>query len=91
MHGYEKGIIWGNDNYVIQSALLHVMLATRNVGRRGTGVVRMGGHQEGYTRPPYPGDSKIYVDQEIIKGKAMIYTAWGRESVPPLRRLVPSS
>ena len=36
-HGYEKGIIWGNDNYVIQSALLDLVLATRNVGRRGTG------------------------------------------------------
>jgi arsenite oxidase large subunit len=77
MHAYEKGIIWGNDNYLIQSALVDVVLATRNVGRRGTGVVRMGGHQEGYTRPPYPGDGKIYVDQEIIKGKAMMYTAWG--------------
>jgi arsenite oxidase large subunit len=77
MHAYEKGIIWGNDNYLIQSALVDLVLATQNVGRRGTGVVRMGGHQEGYTRPPYPGDSKIYVDQEIIKGKGMMYTAWG--------------
>jgi arsenite oxidase large subunit len=77
MHAYEKGIIWGNDNYLIQSALVDVVLATRNVGRRGTGVVRMGGHQEGYTRPPYPGEGKIYVDQEVIKGKGMMYTAWG--------------
>ena len=77
MHAYEKGIIWGNDNYLIQSALVDLVLATHNVGRRGTGVVRMGGHQEGYTRPPYPGDSKIYVDQEIINGKGMMYTAWG--------------
>ena len=77
MHAYEKGIIWGNDNHLIQSALIDVVLATRNVGRRGTGVMRMGRHQEGYTRPPYPGDSKIYVDQEIIKGKGMMYTAWG--------------
>ncbi|WP_413770251.1 hypothetical protein, partial [Vibrio vulnificus] len=36
-----------------------------------------GGHQEGYTRPPYPGSTKIYVDQEIIDGKGMMYTAWG--------------
>jgi len=36
----------------------------------------MGSHQEGYTRPPYPGKSKIYVDQEIINGKGMMYTAW---------------
>jgi arsenite oxidase large subunit len=77
MHAYEKGIIWGNDNYLIQSALVDLVLATHNVGRRGTGVVRMGGHQEGYTRPPYSGNSKIYVDQEIISGKGMMYTAWG--------------
>lgn len=55
---------------MIQSALVDLVLATRNVGRRGTGVVRMGGHQEGYTRPPYPGDSKIYVDQRSLKAKA---------------------
>jgi arsenite oxidase large subunit len=77
MHAYEKGIIWGYDNYRIQSALVDLVLATRNVGRRGTGVVRMGGHQEGYARPPYPGKDKIYIDREIIKGKGMIYTAWG--------------
>src|SRR3546814_16392649 len=34
MHAYEKGIIWGNDNYVIQSALLGLAIATHNVGRR---------------------------------------------------------
>lgn len=77
MHVYEKGIIWGNDNYLIQSSLVDLVLATRNVGRRGTGVCRMGGHQEGYTRPPYPGNSKIYVDQEIINGRGLMYTAWG--------------
>ena len=37
-HTYEKGIIWGNDNYLIQSALVDLVLATHNVGRRGTGV-----------------------------------------------------
>lgn len=76
-HPYEKGIIWGNDNYVIQSALVSLCLATQNVGRRGTGVCRMGGHQEGYTRPPYPGDKKIYIDQEIIQGRGLMYTVWG--------------
>ncbi len=76
MHAYEKGIIWGNDNYLIQSALVDVVLATHNVGRRGTGVVRMGGHQEGYTRPPYPGNSKIYIDQELIKGAGRMMTWW---------------
>jgi arsenite oxidase large subunit len=76
-HAYEKGIIWGNDNYVIQSALVDLVLATQNVGRRGTGVCRMGGHQEGYTRPPYPGDRKIYIDQEVIQGRGLMYTIWG--------------
>ncbi len=76
MHAYEKGIIWGNDNYGIQSSLLDLVIATHNVGRRGTGCVRMGGHQEGYTRPPYPGNSKIYIDQEVINGKGRVMTWW---------------
>jgi len=76
-HPYEKGIIWGNDNYRIQSALVDLVLATVNVGRRGTGVCRMGGHQEGYARPPYPGKTKVYIDQEIIKGRGLMYTLWG--------------
>jgi len=37
----------------------------------------MGGHQEGYTRPPYPGDKKIYIDQEVIQGRGLMYTIWG--------------
>jgi len=73
MHAYEKGIIWGNDNYAIQSSLLDLVIATHNVGgRRGTGCVRMGGHQEGYTRPPHPTGEKLYNDQEIINGKGMM-------------------
>jgi arsenite oxidase large subunit len=81
MHGYEKGIIWGNDNYRIQSALVDLVLATHNVGRRGTGVVRMGGHQEGYARPPYPGGRPSkYVDEEIIKGNGKMLTVWATNS-----------
>lgn len=80
MHAYEKGIIWGNDNYLIQSSLLDLVLATHNVGRRGTGCVRMGGHQEGYTRPPYPGNSKIFVDEELMAGKGKMLTFWGCNS-----------
>ena len=77
MHAYEKGIIWGNDNYLIQSAMVDLVLATHNVGgRRGTGCVRMGGHQEGYTRPPHPTGEKIYVDQELIKGNGRMMTWW---------------
>lgn len=77
MHGYEKGIIWGNDNYLIQSALVDVVLATHNVGRRGTGVVRMGGHQEGYTRPSYPGKGFIYIDGKLEEGRGRVMTWWG--------------
>ncbi|MDO8273822.1 MAG: arsenate reductase (azurin) large subunit [Gammaproteobacteria bacterium] len=78
MHAYEKGIIWGNDNYRIQSALVNLVLATGNVGgRRGAGVVRMGGHQEGYVRPPFPGGRPApYVDGEIIAGRGKILTTW---------------
>ena len=77
MHGYEKGIIWGNDNYRIQSALVDLVLATHNVGRRGTGVVRMGGHQEGYVRPPYPGPRPApFIDEEIIRGNGKMLTVW---------------
>lgn len=77
MHAYEKGLIWGNDNYLCQAALVDLVLATHNVGRRGTGVVRMGGHQEGYTRPPYPGKSKIFIDEELIRGRGRMLTSWG--------------
>ena len=89
MHAYEKGIIWGNDNYLIQSALVNLVLATHNVGRVGTGVVRMGGHQEGYTRPPYPGNKKIYLDQEIINGKGKMLTLWGCNSSTCAVRTLP--
>ena len=51
MFAYEKGLIWGNDNYRTNAALVNVALATGNVGREGGGCVRMGGHQEGYVRP----------------------------------------
>ena len=51
---YEKGIIWGNDNYRTIGALVNIALATGNVGREGGGVCRLGGHQEGYYRRPMP-------------------------------------
>jgi arsenite oxidase large subunit len=77
IHAYEKGIIWGNDNYAIQSSLVDLVLATHNVGgRRGTGCVRMGGHQEGYTRPPHPTGEKIFVDRKLIEGEYKMMTWW---------------
>ena len=47
MFAYEKGLIWGNDNYRTNGALVNVALATGNVGRPGGGCVRMGGHSGG--------------------------------------------
>ena len=51
MFAYEKGLIWGNDNYRTNGAIVNVALATGNIGRPGGGCVRLGGHQEGYSRP----------------------------------------
>ena len=78
MFAYEKGLIWGNDNYRTNAALVNVALATGNVGRPGGGCVRMGGHQEGYSRPDYPGSRPApYVDQLLISGKGGVHHIWG--------------
>ena len=70
MFGYEKGLIWGNDNYRTNGALVNIALATGNVGQMGGGVVRLGGHQEGYVRPDYPGPRPApYVDKLLIEGQ----------------------
>jgi arsenite oxidase large subunit len=77
MFAYEKGLIWGNDNYRTNAALVNVALATGNVGRPGGGCVRMGGHQEGYVRPDYPGPRPApYVDQLLISGKGGVHHVW---------------
>ncbi len=78
LHAYEKGLIWGNDNYRTQAALVDLALATGNVGRAGGGVVRLGGHQEGYARPPYPGPRPApNVDRAVIDGAGRMLTIWG--------------
>jgi len=38
MFAYEKGLIWGNDNYRTNGALVNVALATGNIGRPGGGA-----------------------------------------------------
>jgi arsenite oxidase large subunit len=78
MFCYEKGLIWGNDNYRTNQALVNLALATGNVGRPGGGCVRMGGHQEGYSRPDdaHVGKPAAYVDQLIIDGKGGIHHIW---------------
>ena len=75
---YEKGIIWGNDNYRSIGALVNLALATGNVGREGGGVCRLGGHQEGYFRP---GDGHVgrpapYFDQLLINGGGAVHHIW---------------
>ena len=95
MHAFEKGIIWGNNNYLTEQAMGAVVVATHNVGRRGTGWVRMGGHQEGYCRPGYPEpahrypaasfpipmhDKLIEVDDYLINGKGKMMTYWACNS-----------
>jgi arsenite oxidase large subunit len=79
MFAYEKGLIWGNDNYRTNGALVNVALATGNIGRPGGGCVRMGGHQEGYSRPSDArvGRPAAYVDQLLISGKGGVHHIWG--------------
>ena len=79
MFAYEKGLIWGNDNYRTNGALVNVALATGNIGRPGGGCVRMGGHQEGYSRPSdaHVGRPAAYVDSLLIGGKGGVHHIWG--------------
>lgn len=78
MFAYEKGLIWGNDNYRTNAALVNLALATGNVGRPGGGCVRMGGHQEGYVRPSdaHVGRPAAYVDKLLIEGKGGVHHVW---------------
>ena len=78
MFAYEKGIIWGNDNYRTIAALVNLALATGNIGREGGGCVRVGGHQEGYSRPSdaHVGRPAAYVDKLLIEGKGAVHHIW---------------
>jgi arsenite oxidase large subunit len=78
MFAYEKGLIWGNDNYRTNAALAGLALATGNIGQPGGGCVRMGGHQEGYVRPSdaHVGRPAAYVDQLLISGKGGVHHIW---------------
>ena len=78
MFAYEKGLIWGNDNYRTNGALVNVALATGNIGRPGGGCVRLGGHQEGYSRPSdaHVGKPAAYVDKLLIEGKGGVHHIW---------------
>ena len=77
MFSYEKGLIWGNDNYRTNASLVNLALATGNIGRPGGGCVRLGGHQEGYVRPDYPGPRPApYIDQLLIAKKGGVHHIW---------------
>ncbi|MBK4722050.1 arsenate reductase (azurin) large subunit [Azospirillum sp. YIM DDC1] len=78
MLAYEKGLIWGNDNYRTNAAMVNLALATWNIGREGTGCVRLGGHQEGYVRPSdaHVGRPAAYVDQMLIGGQGGVHHVW---------------
>jgi len=79
MLAYEKGLIWGNDNYRTNQALVNLGLATGNIGRRGGGCVRLGGHLEGYVRPSdaHIGRPAPNVDQLLINGHGGVHHVWG--------------
>ena len=75
---YEKGLIWGLKNYENIAAIVDLALLTGNVGKPGTGVSRMGGHQEGYMRPPYPGGRPaLNVDEAVRRGEVKSYWIGG--------------
>lgn len=77
---YEKGVIWGIKNYETIASIANVAFLTQSVGRVGTGCCRLGGHQEGYTRPEYHGPSRDklkVIDEEIVNGNYQVYFAWG--------------
>lgn len=65
-----------------------MVIATHNVGgRRGTGCVRMGGHQEGYTRPPHPTGEKIALGLEQAETLAGFVSMGAvAKAAPPVTR-----
>lgn len=65
---YEKGLIWGLKNYENIASAVDLALLTGNLGKPGTGCGRLGGHQEGYSRPAYPGPRPpVNVDEVGIR------------------------
>lgn len=75
---YEKGLIWGLKNYENIAALVDLGLLTGNVGKPGTGISRLGGHQEGYVRPPYPGGRPaLNVDEALRRGEVKAFWIGG--------------
>ncbi len=75
---YEKGLIWGVKNYENIASVIGLALLTGNVGKPGTGVSRLGGHQEAYVRPPYPGGRPaLNVDEAVRRGEVKFFWVGG--------------
>jgi len=75
---YEKGLIWGLKNYENVAAIVDLGLLTGNVGKPGTGISRLGGHQEAYVRPPYTGGRPARnVDEAVRRGEVKCYWVGG--------------
>ena len=80
---YEKGLIWGLKNYENIAAIVGLGLLSGNVGKPGTGISRLGGHQESYVRPPYPGSRPaLNVDEKVRRGEAKVFWVGGCNPVP---------
>ena len=67
---YEKGAIWSIKNWDVIASYVDLAVLTGNLGKPGTGCARLGGHQEGYVRPDYPGKRPgVYVEKLLAEGK----------------------
>lgn len=75
---YEKGLIWGLKNYENIAAIVGLGLIGGNIGKPGTGISRLGGHQEAYVRPPYPGRRPaLNVDEAVRRGEVKAFWIGG--------------
>ncbi|ABY34438.1 MAG TPA: arsenate reductase (azurin) large subunit [Chloroflexus aurantiacus] len=75
---YEKGVIWGMKNYQNIGSIVNLALLTGNFGKPGTGCGRLGGHQEGYVRPGYPGPRPApYIDDLLSQGQGNVFYVVG--------------
>ena len=75
---YEKGLIWGLKNYENVASIVDLGLLTGSVGKPGTGVSRLGGHQEAYVRPAYPGGRPaLNVDEAVRRGEVKCFWIGG--------------
>jgi arsenite oxidase large subunit len=75
---YEKGLIWGIKNYENLASIVGLTLLTGNVGKPGAGCSRLGGHQEGYVRPPSGIARPAYnIDEAVRRGETKVFWIGG--------------